>query len=471
MNNTLPRLDNLAFTKCILEKRPQTLYSLQTFPSRKSQPMLQMPTKLVGTQLAHRGVSCQSSLPRNKGNLHQYFPKRNSYSAIDTVVFPLADLFGYYSPVEPDVEQGKHQLECNVLSQSTGTVTACSPIQEKIMLSTFSRPPSSLKASHTSVTSVKSVIIPSIADAMVGPSSNLKARPNSARQIITPTSPSRSPSPSCLNRDFIHNKRVLSYTGQRSARTARDSAKDTISGGASVIYSLGIPRESPCSVATPIYELSTQFFCQNNSPLQKSLPSNQSFSISPSSIEAEISLAGNTTNVSVSSIEQSSSSELIQCTSSHVVMDQPVYCSRPSAQHAHIHLTEPKAALYSQYSLRKCISVCSSPPTAATNLVKGVEKSQKLVQDRPQENRIGHFHPQIKEKLSISSTLLHSQINMSPLYNFRISVCPKRRSVSASENSQLRRLVPCTSNTEYINGLIDRRGFHPYASRYTTIHS
>lgn len=471
MNRSLPRLDNLAFTKGVSEKHHQMLYGLRAFPPRKVQPPPRAPTRLVGTQLTHRGVSCQSYMLTAKETFPRPLHKRSD-SAVNTAAPLLVDLFGYYPLIESAGEPDIHQPEYSILSQSTGTVGACSPIQEKVMLSTFSRPPSSLKTSHASVASVKSIIVPSLTDAMTGPLSSLKARPNSARQMVTPTSPSRSPSPSCLNRDFIHNNRVLSHTGQRSTRATRDSAKDTVSGGTSVIYSLGIPRESPHSVGTPVYDLSAQFFLQSNSPIRRSLPSDKSFSISPSSIEAEISLADSPDSVSTLSIEPSNASELTQYATDHVIMDQPIYCKRPiSAPYAHPHFTEPKTSVYSQHSIRKCTSACSSQLMTAANLAEGDGKSQKPKPSYAQRDKINRFCPQVRERLSISSTLLHSQASIPSLYNFKVSAYRKGRSVSVSENSQLRQLVPCTNATEYISGLIDRRGFHPYASRHTTIHS
>lgn len=465
MNSSLPRLDNLAIARGASQRRPQILYGVRVFPPRRTQQPLTVPARLIGTQLSPREASYCRFVPSTRNSFPQ-FSYKQANATVATVTSPLlVDLFGYRPLMEHDVKQNTSTLEYTVSSQSIGTVDMCSSVPEKVMLSTFSRPPSSLRGSRISATSIKSIAIPSLNDALTGPLSSSRARPNSARKIETPTSLSRSPSPSCLNKDFIHSQRVLSHAGQRSIRTVRDLAKDTVSGGTSLVYSLGLPRESPRATETPIYEIPAQFFLQNNSPLRKSPLSNESCPASPS-IDAEISLAEGPGDISASSIDQQDASEPAH-TADHVIMDQPVHCKRPvSVPHINHHAIEIKAPLPSQHSIRRCTSACSSQPILTTRSVEKVTRDQKQQSNALHKGKTERYCPRVRERLMLSTTLLHNRTGIPPLYRFKVSA---QQSTSALENSQLSRLVSCTSVTEYINGLLDRRGFYPYGTRHAPI--
>lgn len=466
MNSSLPRLDNLAIPKEFLEQHSQTLYSLRAFPPKKVRRASNMPVSLTGTSFTPRGGSCQISIPEARKLPSQFSHKQNENSITDFGSPLLVDLFGYRLIMGSTVEQDVRTPECVISSPSIGTVSTCSPITEKVILSTYSRPPSGFKVSRTSAAPVKSIAIPSLNDALTGPLSSAKARPNSARQLATPTS-SRSPSPSCLNRDFIHNNRVLSYTSQRSVHTAQGLAKDTISRGSSIVYSLGLPRESPHAVGTPLYELPAQFFLQVNSPLGASPPPNESCLATPS-MNTEISLVESLGDLSAHSMGHSDASEPAQYVADHVLMDQSVHCKRPTAvSHVNQPPTETKTSFPSQYSVRKCTSVYSNQPAVAPHSSEKGTHNHNLKPNCSPRSKANQSCPQVRERLTISGTLLQSHATAPSLYRFKVSAGQKRESAPLSENSQPLQLVPCSSATEYINEFLDRRGFYPYVARCT----
>ncbi|EFO65516.1 Hypothetical protein GLP15_5193 [Giardia lamblia P15] len=466
MNDSLPRLNNLAVPKEFLEQRPQTLYSLHAFPPKRVRQSSKGPVSLTGISFTPRGTPCQINIPETRKLPSQFSYKQDEISITDFTSPLLVDLFGYRSIMNSAVKQDINTLACATSSQSIGTVSTYSPITEKVILSTYSRPPSSFKTSRTSVATVKSIAIPSLNDALTGPLSSAKARPNSARQLATPIS-SRSPSPSCLNRDFIHNNRVLSCTSQRSVHAAQSLVKDTVSRGSSVVYSLGLPRESPHALGTPLYELPAQFFLQINSPLRASPPSHESCLATPS-MNTEISLVESPVDLSAHSIGCSDASESAQHVTDHVLMDQSIHCKRPtSVPHVNPLLTETKISLPSQCSMRKYTSTHSNQPTVAPYLPEKGTYDHSWKPSHPPRDKAGRSCPQIRDRFTISSVLLQSHMTAPSSYSFKVSARQKKGSAPLSESSQSSQLVPCSSTTEYINGFLDRRGFYPYVARCT----